>query len=823
MQHFEAYQQALEEGEKVALTYIKLILFGPPLSGKTSTRKRLLEEIKNLKEIKDQTASSGAAESTEALLKREESGEISGEKADENSGEESSDVLNKGVTSTPAAIFKPDKENEQWKWETVKCSKTSEPSEHEQSQDKWEGDLRYIAKICFNIITNNSKGEDKEKQKQPTANQTEATESNTGQMADSSSDVTDPTDETAKDDMKSGATSLHESEEVEKAIRSLESILITHNSAEFQRLIENLIMVNMIDVGGQPAFLEMLPTLTIGSALYLLFFRMDHDLQKVRGATFRAHKGSDAQTLDTEYSIEDVLCQGLSSVASFGCTQPSDISLLNAKPEDAQKSVSHALLVGTYKDVPGASNCVSKANELWVKLSTIKKNLLLPAGEGNNERFFQVANMTGEDDIDEMRKKISRYLSKKYTGWNVPATWLIFRIILQLMDKPVVTIPECEIVAKKLNMLSSMKEALWFLHHQIGCLMYYPKIASLKDVVICNPQEIFNMISEVIIGRFNYEDMEEEDSVKCFKEKGEFTITQIDPFSDGSREGHYLNIKQLVDLMTYHCVIAKIGTERYTMPSVLKCASKEDIEDSLTKGSAYPLKIKFSCNYVPIGVFCGAASLLIAHCEENGWTLPDNYKLYKNKVSFSVDNAYRVDFVAQPLYLGVQVTLEEYATKDRKPLNVICCNVKKTVDSALQEFISQVKYSDPTLSPASDKPPYEHAFDCKCKKSSHLMKVCDGPEKRKGKCPNGPLIDLEDKHLMWFGQVCSLVLQVNTVLTPLYILQKTRNTAMSWMLILTCIAFVLIAALVKIPYSLGKFLCHIHILLGNNWCTFIVV
>ena len=774
MQHFEAYQQALEEGEKVALTYIKLILFGPPLSGKTSTRKRLLEEIKKLEDIKDKTASSGAAESTEVFLRRKESGEISGEKADENSGEKSSkqsgekssDVHSKELRSTTVAVSKRDKKGKKWKWKAVKCSKTSQPSEHEQSQDKWEGDLRYIAKICFNIITNNSKGEDKEKQKQPTANQTEATESNTEQTADSRSKVTDPTDKTAKDDMNSGATSSHESEEVEKAIKNLESILITHNSAEFQRLIENLIMLNIIDVGGQPAFLEMLPTLTIGSALYLLFFRMDHDLQRLRVATFRADKSGREIPLDTEYSIEDVLCQGLSSVASFGCTQPSDISLSNAKPTDAQKCVSHALLVGTYKDEAKdkLKAVVSNVNDLWDKLKKINEDLLLPAGEGDDEKFFQVDNMTGDDEIVIMRQKISTYLSNKFTGWNVPARWLIFRIILQLMDKPVVTICECEMVANKLNMLASMKEALWFLHHQIGCLMYFPEILSLENVVICNPQAVFNMISKVIIERFNYENMKRK-FVECFRERGEFTITLIDPPSQENTR-YCLTIKQLVDLMTYHCVIAEISPERYVMPSVLKCVSKEDIEDSLTKGSAYPLKIKFSCNYVPIGVFCGAASLLIAHCEENGWTLPENYKLYKNKVSFSVDNAYRVDFVAQPLYLGVQVTLEEYATKDKKPLNEICCNVKKTVDSALQKFISQVKYRDPTLSPASDKPPYEHAFDCKCK-NHHLMKVCDGRGKKKGKCPNGPSIDLEDKHLMWFGQVCFLVLQVNTVLTPL--------------------------------------------------------
>ena len=753
MKHFEAYQQALKDGEVVAMYYVKLILFGPPLSGKSSTRKRLLKEIENLQKIGDKTASTGFADVTEVLLKRQEC------------NEKSNEVPTKVLTSTPAAIFKAD--DGKWEWETVKCSKTNQ---HE--------DLRYIAKICYTIINNVSKGV--VEQKQVTSNPSNTNSSGPKQVIDESDfvsdfnqttdkgnhiphpeqwtvegndhDVFDPTSMTI-DYMNTNATSTTEFKAVEQAFQSLQSTLVTHNIAEFQRLIINLIMVNMIDVGGQQAFLEMLPTLTIGSALYLLFFRMDHDLQELRMAEFRSDKDDKVITLKrSEYSIEDVLCQGLSTVASFGCTQQCDISLSNAKPKDIHKCGSHALLVGTYKDkVEDLTRCISNVNDLWKKLDEINEDLLLPADESNSENFFQVDNMTGNDSIAEMRQKISRYLSKKYTGWDIPATWLIFRIIIQLMDKPVVTIRECEMVANKLNMLASMKEALWFLHHQIGCLMYYPKIPSLEDIIICNPQAVFDMISKVVIERFNCEDMDRK-FVKCFKERGEFTITMIDGSSQENAK-YYLTIEQLVDLMTYHRVIAKISPGKYIMPSVLKCTSKKDIEQLLKKGIIHPLKLKFICNYVPIGIFCGVVSLLIARRKSNGWSLPENYVLNKNQIRFSVGEAYHVDFVAQPLYLGIQVTCPELATKHRKPEIEICSSVKKTVDRALKDFISQMKYKDPRLASELEKLPYDPAFDCICGNSGHLMKVCGDSEKRKGKCTSGIAYDLEDKHLVWFGEV----------------------------------------------------------------------
>ena len=47
-QHYEAYQQALKEGTEIKLKYLKMLFFGPPRTGKTSMRRRLVGEIVNL-------------------------------------------------------------------------------------------------------------------------------------------------------------------------------------------------------------------------------------------------------------------------------------------------------------------------------------------------------------------------------------------------------------------------------------------------------------------------------------------------------------------------------------------------------------------------------------------------------------------------------------------------------------------------------------------------------------------------------------------------------------------------------------------------------
>ena len=62
-----------------------------------------------------------------------------------------------------------------------------------------------------------------------------------------------------------------EIEEIEQAFKVFERVLNTPAKEQLKVLLDGTILVNMVDTGGQPAFLEMLPALTISPALYLIF------------------------------------------------------------------------------------------------------------------------------------------------------------------------------------------------------------------------------------------------------------------------------------------------------------------------------------------------------------------------------------------------------------------------------------------------------------------------------------------------------------------------------------------------------------------------
>ena len=719
MKHFEAYQLALQGEEGLLMRYLKFLLFGPPRSGKSSTRRRLIKEIHNLRSIGGVSNSTGLAHSSEILIKK--------------------------MTCSPAAIIKS-VDGGDLEWKLLKGPQTGS-----ESQDEKKADLKYLAQVFYNFIVRKAPSSNSQvtthKQHKGITNNPSST-LNQEQMQESGSDILD-----------SGykiETELSDGN-IDKAFEELTHILQSDSPEELQQLVENLVMINVMDIGGQPAFLEILPTFTIGSALYLLFFRMDQDPKKLYPVRFKEHENDEETILDSFYCIEDVLCQSLSCVASLGYTQSSS----------DQQSISRALLFGTYKDeVEKQGNletCVSKINkELWGKLSNIKKDVLLTASR--KENFFQVDNMDGNDDINEIRKVIEKIVQKVYPSIPVPPSWLMFRILLHLLDKPVISFNQCKAVASKFMMSTPVEEAVWFFHHHVGSLMHFPEIESMKNVVICNPQVIFDSISEVIISTFNIRNRKiPESAVEEFKLKGRFTFEHIECSSKEQRQS-CLSPSQLIDVLKYHNVIAEIKTEndehsqsspKYIIPAVLSCASEEDLkllEGERSESSACPLMIRFECGFVPLGIFCAGVSYLIAHQQEKDWILHKNHEVKKNKVTFLVEGTYIVTFISRPQYLEIHVVTLPHASRNRKSLPEMCFTVKQTIIGALNTVILQMKHK--TMFQRSGDPFFHLsiAFTCTCgtNNDGHLMKVI---ENKSGKCLHvESRHDLQGKHLVWFGE-----------------------------------------------------------------------
>jgi hypothetical protein len=348
--------------------------------------------------------------------------------------------------------------------------------------------------------------------------------------------------------------------------------------------------------------------------------------------------------------------------------------------------------------------------------------------------------------------------------------------------------------------------------------MYYSDIPSMQDTVICDPQVIFDSVSELIIDRFRHSNRSlSSHEVDDFHRKGQFSLSQIDSKTEHQRSGK-LKLTQMVDLLKDLNVIAEIKEDedeldisasnqtepsaanksqpsttgesrspaadqsqpKFIMPAVLKFASQEELKTSAItnpNNQSVSIMICFESGFVPFGVFCATTAHLIAHQDSLSpikWRLCDN-QVMRNKVTFSVDRAFFATLASRDQYLQIQISRHPRARKG-KSLSYICSSVRLTVINSLHAVISKMKfkpYVKMGTSFFSGRQPFYLAFVCCLEEShsNHLMKVVENsPGERYAEClEEGVEIDLEDKHMVWFHEEHEKHVQYKLVKAPVTI------------------------------------------------------
>ena len=736
VQYYEAYEAALKEGHKVDLRCLNFIFLGPPRSGKSSMRRRLLRIIMNLNTDGIQSLSTGV-----------ELQEVYMNKADG--------------------------------WWSMKKG-TDQPSDDEK--DIITLARLYYSLICNGIYSTESHSEQEQSRDHPnSATDSSVAVPNVYQM-EQSTKVVDETNSTPVSSTEPTATStLSESEvkEVESAVRKLQSIL---RSTDPKDLLNILTLLIMTDVGGQTEFLDMLPSLTIGSAFYLLFFPLHEDLNEVRSAHFHDSEGD--IVLNKHYKNMEVLHQALATIACFS----GEDGRQRKETVHSASIASCALLVGTHKDMVTDEMLAQKEEE-------IEKQVFLPKlyqgrflkRSSTGKPFITVDNFYGteESEMLSIRSEIEQNIKAIFPKVTVPASWVMFRVALQLLNKTVISLSQCEEIARRMQLTTQdVKHALWFFHHRMGSLLYYPQIRSMEDKVLSTPDVIFKSITELIINHFKCDNPNVTDGcVGEFLEKGLFSLSDIGKSRNGEISGD-----QLVDILKYHGLIAEVkydkadtescdiehdqlaniscemslnknssipAERKFIIPALLKYATGGELE--LPHSQAAPLMVSFESGFVPFGIFCALISKLISLQSPliPMWELHGN-EVKKNRVEFKIDCSHNITFISR------QDRFEIHISQTSRPgskwsLPDICSTVQQTVVNVLDGVISNIRYGHGNnfLLPANR--PFNLAFTCcDCSNGDHHLMIVKKEASYAECIKQHTHVNLKKEHSIWYNQVSSL-------------------------------------------------------------------
>ena len=566
-------------------------------------------------------------------------------------------------------------------------------------------------------------------------------------------------EETRTDEVQSSKNSANDSV---KGLSDYVMKIPVRKREEYERKLEerkddNHTMLHIIDTGGQPEFHEILPALITGPAINLLVFKLTEDLRSRYEIIYRTSAG-DSKPYETSLTHEEVIFRSLASIACLR-QNTTGWSFDEIPIEDNSEPV--AFLIATHRDQVD-ENKVSEVNkQLRTKIensSHLFDSDLIQFSQ-SEQVIFPLDTTKDKEGIEHLRSLLHKVISKKFQELKIAASWCTLSLKLRKDKRKLFKYDTCFNLAQKCGIKNTeeFKKVLWYLHHRVGIIMHYPNVAGLEDIIITNLQLVFDRITNLITTCFTFEQSGSAAVEREFRKNGRFSESQLDEMSSREKRDP-LNTKRLVALLKHLYIVAgpmkdKVGRKTvnyYFMPCALKPA---DVEREERDGSVSPapLLICFECGYTPVGVFCCLVVYLLDQKTDQvlEWKLTGNDQ-YRNRITFQVGQYYdTVTLISRATYLEVWVQ-----QKMSPSLNDLCDKILSSLHKGLDTVTQSLHYTYKS----------RHMFGVPCTACTAVphpavIEYCS----EGAKCTNGNIMQLDEKHLYWSKKVIKKALLLLTL------------------------------------------------------------
>lgn len=537
---------------------------------------------------------------------------------------------------------------------------------------------------------------------------------------------------------------------------------LSTNWEEIKFLCENTALLNMSDTGGQPEFMDMLPALVIGPALYLIFCKLNQPLQSHYTISYLSpSSGESTIPIQSTYTVEEVMFQALSAIT---CLSTSDQSLNDASDGDlhglgilgsqpSASTKSKAFIVGTHKDLVSEEEIEVFDADIQERVRAtdfFREDVIQFASE--NRLVLAIDNKSGgAEEIFRVRKFLEEQMQQIFSKLSIPAAWLVFSLCLRKRPERTTNLQDCLLLAEQLGMPSGeAKLALWFLHHYAGALMYFPEVPELHDTVINDIQVVYDSVTNLIVNTFKF-GRASKAAAERFQETGQFCFGDIKK-ATANASGDFIPLGKLVSLLEHLHIIAPVNSAEvsktiYLMPCVLQNAPSQELvvyQESKYNQPVLPLMIRYVCGFVPIGVF----PAMIAHLVGQTALKLIEEGIKKNRVQFRFGASRDViTIISRPKHYEIHISRLSNA---KVPIHEVCEAVRGIVRSTLQVVTSRLNYPF-SLS-------YQLSFECPVHPGGDHLCVVDSEESSPCfmDCLSNPKnpepVEMKDLHLVWFGK-----------------------------------------------------------------------
>ena len=504
--------------------------------------------------------------------------------------------------------------------------------------------------------------------------------------------------------------------------------------------------VRIIDTGGQPELHELLPAFVTGPAINLIVFNLQLPLQEQFRIYCRSESDGDSVAYESCINHEDMILRSLSSIACLGYGShilSNEFHVLHSATKFADPA---AFLIGSHKDEVDDEK-IGAINEHLTSLINIEKcdsdlNEIVQPYSGSCILYPINGQDEHSEEIGILRQHIFQAIEKQFKPVEVPLTWLILSIKLQLQvmieKKSVIEFDECLKIARKCGFedADQLKRALWFFHNVMGTVMYFQHISELESKVILDLQAIFDCITKLITSCFIYETIPKR-AEEEFTKRGIFTLKSLEKAFKLAKNKYLFSAQEIIALLKYLHAIVAIEEGKYFMPTSLSPTDLSDLHQDTSIPP--PLLISFDCGYTPVGIFGSLVTRLLSDANIK-CRLDDRSQQYRNKIKL-VAGSWRDEITLISRAKFLEVILKRMNPKASSSL----ADIRMAIDEGIKAVTESFHYKS--------KAKHFFGFACSCELLPQHPAICEDIETKSIRCPqtnDHVVMPLNDAQLAWF-------------------------------------------------------------------------
>ena len=438
----------------------------------------------------------------------------------------------------------------------------------------------------------------------------------------------------------------------------------------------NVRLVQFIDSGGQPQFLELLPVFVQDVSVVLYALNLSESLNHCPMIYFY---GKDSQPVGKPYKSPSSHKQVLEQCV---------------RAAHARDFRPRFFVVGTHRDEEDKCSETKRGKGDVIKQMVNSEYLICK----NGVDVIWDINGANPDSYDqkvasELRHALVDHCNDEATP-SLPIKWFGLEMeIKHTAVRGVISLDRCLQLARSLGMDEQALEAALLHMVKYNLLLWYHNVPSLRNIVFCDPQVILNIISDLVQCKHELAGGEvlgiagvRNAWCSKFRDHG---IVSTDFLNLNRFQQHFLdivfNVKHFTALMCHLFIMVPLEGGDYLMPALLDPLSSESISRHTASAKCQPLLLHLQNDLIPFGLFSCLVSSIQTECsvlEEKKVPVC----LYRNCVSFKCRK-----FPAQFTIIDSSLFIEVHLNSARD-IPTACRRIRKLIYDGIKKCSDVLRY-----------------------------------------------------------------------------------------------------------------------------------